>query len=240
LERALPTVEGVVLASSRMSDSAIRMSAKQKPMVVMNRAVADVPSLVTDNPRGVRRAAEHLASLGHTSITYVAGPEASWADGIRWRSLREAELELEISVRRVGPFPPTVSGGEQAVAALGRRPTSAVLAYNDQMAIGLIRGLTAAGLRVPGDVSIVGFDNIFAADLVTPGLTTVAAPLQSMGVTAVRNLLAMVHGARSRKVDPTVVPVRLVVRASTGPVATLTKTRHGRSAASSTDGSRRD
>ena len=64
LDRAIPTVEGIVLASSRMSDSAIRMTAKQRPMIVLNRAVADVPSLVTDNPHGARRAAEHLAELG--------------------------------------------------------------------------------------------------------------------------------------------------------------------------------
>src|SRR3954447_6415559 len=85
IERALPSVEGIVLASSRMSDSAIRMMAKQKPLVVLNRAVVDVPSVVTDNSRGARRAAEHLGGLGHDVITYIAGPEASWADGMRWR-----------------------------------------------------------------------------------------------------------------------------------------------------------
>ena len=86
LDRALPTVDGIVLASSRMSDSAIHVTAKQKPMMVLNRVIADVPSLVTDNPGGVRRAVEHLTQLGHHSITYLAGPEASWAtgsDGVR-------------------------------------------------------------------------------------------------------------------------------------------------------------
>ncbi len=96
LERAVSTVEVVVLATSRMSDSAIRMTAKQRPVVVLNRAVTDVPCVITDNPRGMRRAVEHLAGLGHRRITYVAGPEASWADGMRWRSLREAAVELEV------------------------------------------------------------------------------------------------------------------------------------------------
>lgn len=215
LDRAIPTVEGIVLASSRMSDSAIRMIAKLRPMIVLNRAVADVPSLVTDNPHGVRKAAEHFADLGHRSITYVAGPEASWADGIRWRSLREAAADLGLQTRRIGPYKPDVAGGEQAAADLHGKALSAVLAYNDQLAIGLIRGLTAAGAIVPDDVSIVGFDNIFAADLVTPRLTTVAAPLQALGGTAVHNLLAIINGARSRASEAMVLPTRLVERAST-------------------------
>ena len=90
LERAVSTVEGIVLGSTRMSDSAIRMIAKQRPMIVLNRAMPDVPSVVTDNARGMRRAVEHLAELGHHEITYVAGPEQSWPDGLRWRSVREA------------------------------------------------------------------------------------------------------------------------------------------------------
>ncbi|MEU4560164.1 LacI family DNA-binding transcriptional regulator [Actinoplanes sp. NPDC023936] len=215
LDRAMSTVEGIVLATSRMPDSAIRMIAKQKPTVVLNRVLGDVPSVVTDNPRGMRRAAEHLGELGHERITYVAGPEASWADGTRWRALREAGLELELQVRRVGPFEPTVAGGARAAAELGRHPTSAVIAYNDLMAIGLIQALTTRGVRVPHEVSVVGFDNIFVSELVTPALTTVAAPLNAMGHTAVGNLLAMIRGATPRTAEPVTLPSLLVVRGST-------------------------
>jgi LacI family transcriptional regulator len=217
LERAMSMVDGIVLATTRMSDSAIRVLAKQRPVIVLNRAVSDVPSVVTDNPRGMRRAVEHLAELGHRRITYVAGPEASWADGVRWRSLREAAMELELQVRRIGPGPPTVGGGVEAAADFLGHPTTAVIAYNDRVAIGVTRGLTAAGALVPKDVSVVGFDNIFAADLVTPPLTTVAAPLNAMGLTAVRNLLAIIGGARPRATEPISLPSRLVVRASTAP-----------------------
>jgi LacI family transcriptional regulator len=215
LDRAIPTVEGIVLASSRMSDSAIRMTAKQRPMIVLNRAVADVLSLITDNPHGARRAAEHFAGLGHRTITYVAGPEASWADGVRWRSLRDAAADLGLQTRRIGPYRPSVAGGEQAATDFVRKPSSAILAYNDQLAIGIIRGLTATGTVVPDDVSIIGFDNIFAADLVTPRLTTIAAPLHALGGTAVHNLLAIINGARSRAAEPMVLPTKLVERAST-------------------------
>jgi len=215
LDRAVPMVEGVVLATSRMSDSAIRMTAKQRPMIALNRAVADVPSVIFDNPRGIRRAVEHLAELGHHTIAYVAGPEASWADGMRWRSLREATIELELHGRRVGPFPPTVAGGAEAVAELVKQPYSAVVAYNDLMAIGVIRELISMGIRVPQDISVVGFDNIFAAELVTPALTTIASPRRMQGMTAVRNLVAMIGGARPRATEPVVLPIRLVVREST-------------------------
>ena len=96
IEHELSTVEGVVLASSRMSDSTIRTLAKQKPVVVLNRRLPEVPCLLVDNARGMRRALEHLGELGHTSVTYLSGPEASWTDGVRWQALREAGFELDM------------------------------------------------------------------------------------------------------------------------------------------------
>jgi LacI family transcriptional regulator len=126
-------------------------------------------------------------------------------------------MELELQVRRIGPGAPTVAGGAKAAAEFIRHPTTAVIAFNDRMAIAVMRELTAAGGIIPRDVSVVGFDNIFAADLVTPPLTTVAAPLNAMGQTAVRNLLAIVGGARPRATEPMSLPSRLVVRASTAP-----------------------
>ena len=212
LDRATATVEGIVLATSRMSDAAIRMIAQRRPVIVLNRAVAGVPSVVTDNAYGVGQAVGHLAGRGHRVITYVAGPEASWADGIRWRSLREAAAPLGLQTRRIGPYPPTVAGGERAASEV---TGTAVLAYNDLVAIGLIRTLTARGVRIPGDVSVIGFDNIFAAELVTPALTTVAAPLRLMGRTAVQGLLPLIRGAAPTVTGPVSLPCRLVVRAST-------------------------
>jgi DNA-binding LacI/PurR family transcriptional regulator len=213
LDRAMATVDGIVLATSRMSDSAIRLAARQRPVIVLNRVVSDVPSVVTDNPYGMRCAVEHLAGRGHDRITYLAGPEASWADGVRWRALLDAASPLGLQVHRDGPHPPTVSGGAEAAAVI--EPGTAVIAFNDLMAIGLIRALAARHLHVPRDVSVIGFDNIFAAELVTPGLTTVAAPLHAMGETAVRTLLAVVAGARPRVSEPVSLPAQLIVRGST-------------------------
>ncbi len=215
-ERELTAVDGVLLASSRMSDSAIRMIAKQKPMIVLNRRIPEVPCVITDNPRGARRAVEHLAELGHDTITYVAGPETSWADGVRWQALREAAYELELRVRRVGPCnTPTVHAGfDITPELLGHSPT-AVIAYNDVLAIGVIKGLRRARVKVPDDVSVVGFDNVILSEIVDPELTTVAAPLRAMGMTCATNLIAVIGGARPSR-EPIVMPVTLVVRGSSG------------------------
>lgn len=215
LERLLPTVEGIVIGSSRMSDSTLRVIAKQRPTIVLNRQVSGIPSVVTDNPRGVRRAAEHLGALGHEHITYVAGPEASWADGMRWRALREAGHELGLHTRRSGPYAPTIEGGVAAAQELVHALPTAVIAYNDLVAIGLMRALQKEGVRIPQDVSVIGFDNILPAELVSPGLTTVAAPLRTMGSTAVGNLVAVIRGALYRTDGPFVLPTRLVEREST-------------------------
>lgn len=153
--------------------------------------------------------------MGHDAITYVAGPEASWADGMRWRSLRRSADDLQLRVRRIGPFSPDVPGGMRAAEEIASSGATAVVAYNDQLAIGLIRGLDSRGRVVPRDVSVIGFDNIGAAELVTPGLTTVASPLHTEGATATKHLLAMIEGAQSRAGRPMVLPVRLVERGST-------------------------
>jgi LacI family transcriptional regulator len=217
VERTLDLVEGIVLASSRMSDSAIRMIAKQKPLVLLNRQITETSCIVADNPRGVRRAAEHLGMLGHDTITYVAGPEASWAEGMRWRALREAAYELELRVRRVDPgADPSVRTGHAAARRVVEEGATAVLAYNDALAIGVIKGLKQLGVAVPDDVSVVGFDNVLLADIVDPGLTTVAAPMRKAGALGVGNVLALAAGAKTHG-ETLVLPVKLVVRASTGP-----------------------
>lgn len=214
IERTLPMVDGVLLTSSRMSDSAIRMMAKQKPTVVANRAVNGVASVVPDNARGMRRAAEHLASCGRRNILYAAGPEASWSDGMRWRALRESALELELKVHRMGPFEPTSEGGRRAAQHWLDHRVPAVILYNDLMAMGFLRELRQHNVRIPQDVAVVGFDNVQELDLISPSLSSVAAPMHAIGATAVQNLLAMVRGATHTASKPVVVPSRLVVRES--------------------------
>jgi LacI family transcriptional regulator len=211
------TADGFVLASSRLSDTAIRALAKRKPVVVLNRTVGEVTSVVSDNVQAIMKATEHLTAFGHSSICYLSGPEASYANGMRWRGLKEAGLELDIPVRRIGPYLPTMRGGADAAAAWTERPTSAVIAYNDLMAIGFMQAVAASGRQIPGQVSVVGFDNIVDADLIEPGLTTIAAPLVSIGATAVGLLLHRTGPGAAEHREAVLLPARLVVRGSTAP-----------------------
>jgi len=214
IERELRQVDGIVIASSRMSDSALRMVGKQKPVVLLNRIIPEASCVVSDNERGVRRAAEHLGALGHKRILYVAGSEISWSDGVRWRALRDAAAELKVDARRIGPNEPTLLAGLNAARRVAKVDATALLAYNDALAIGVMKGLRKLGVAVPDEVSVVGFDNIVYDEMVEPPLTTIASPLYRMGFTGVRNCIAVGHGAQPSG-TPLVLPVRLVVRQST-------------------------
>lgn len=216
LDRVLPAVDGVVLSSSRLSDRTIRTVAGQRPTVVLNRIVSGTRCVVSDTASGVRATMRHLADLGHRSVTYAAGPAASWADGIRWRSMQDTAAEIGLKVNRVGPFLPTMSGGLSAVEDVLRQAPSAVIAYNDLIAIGLMRGLGQAGVPVPDQVSIVGFDNVFGSDFCTPPLTTVAAPMRAMGTAAFRELQRAMRAEPLTSHSTVSLTSQLVVRGSTG------------------------
>jgi DNA-binding LacI/PurR family transcriptional regulator len=214
IERELGQVDGVVIASSRMTDSALRMVAKQKAVVLLNRSLPEANCVLNDAERGIRRSVEHLVALGHHRITYVAGPETSWSDGVRWRALRQAAADLGVEARRLGPYEPTVLAGLSAALRVAELDATAVQAYNDQLAIGIVKGLSRLGVAVPEQVSVIGFDNIIFDELVEPQLTTIASPLYRMGFTGVQNCIAVAQGAKVTG-RPLVLPVRLVVRRST-------------------------
>lgn len=213
----LPSLEGLILAGPRVPDRRLRMLAKQVPLVLVNRASTGVPGVVPDNARGIRRAVEHLADLGHFRIAYAAGPDGGWTDGIRWRAMREVAFELGLTVVRIGPNAPTLNGGFAAGEAVQQSRVTAVVAYNDMIAIGLQRSLLDRGLGVPEQISIVGIDNTTSAGLVTPSLTSIGAAMVSLGELAVANVIAVGTGARLTSGRPLTVPMRLVVRDSTGP-----------------------
>lgn len=217
LTRLLPVVEGVVIGGSRMSDAALRTIAKQKPTVVLNRELRDIPSVIPDNAGGMQAAIDLLRGLGHDQVVYVAGPEASWQDGMRSRAVRDVGARAGMQTYKIGPFLPTVEGGLLAARQLLARLPSAVIVYNDLMAIGVMRGLLDAGVRVPADVSVIGCDDILIAQLVTPSLTTIAMPIRQMGITGVNNLAAIINGAKPGGGEALVMPVKLKIRRSTGP-----------------------
>lgn len=216
LERLVPVVEGFVIGVSRLPDAALRTIAKQRPTVVLNRELRGVPSVLMDNVSGMRAAIELLLGLGHESVVYLSGPEASYADGVRFRTLRDHGAVVGLHTHRMGPFLPTFEGGLKAAEQLIPRPPTAVIAYNDLIALGVIQGLRRAGLLVPDHVSVIGFDDILISRLHSPSLTSVASPARQMGITAMGNVLALIKGAKPTSAGPLVMPVQLRVRESTG------------------------
>lgn len=223
-EQFMFAVDGLLLTSPRLSDSGIRAIAKRRPTLTLNRHVRGLPGVVLDSARGARRAAEHLTEHGHTHLTYCAGPDSAWSDGMRWRGIQAAAAETRLQAHRIAPGTPTLQGGEEAASRWAEAPTSAVICYNDIMALGFIRGLQKRGIDVPDHVSVIGFDNSQTGQLITPALTSVAAPLEQLGQIAAQNLIAVIHGARSSQ-EPLSLPTRLAIRETTGPASSAEELR---------------
>lgn len=221
LERFIDSVDGFLFAGSRMFDNALRHLAGIRPTFMLSRRVSGVNSVTPDTSIGMREAFNHLVGLGHTHMTYLLGPSTSWQDGIRWRALSDrCGRSPGTHLQHLGPFSPTLRGGAQAYRAWRERPTTGVIAYNDLMAIGFMREAAADGCSVPGDVSLIGCDDIPFAQLLAPPLTTVRINQYLIGVNAARGLLSIVGSNTPRSdVRDVVTPTDLAVRGSTGPTS---------------------
>jgi DNA-binding LacI/PurR family transcriptional regulator len=231
---AAPTSDAVVGAFSRLEELAVdgiivimevhlldRAAVTLPPgvhVVVVDSDAGDRYSVVdTDQAEGARQATQHLLDLGHRTVWHVAGPEASFASERRtaaWRST------LEATGRRV-PRPLrgdwSAESGYHAGLVLAEDPScTAVFAANDQMALGVLRALHEKGRAVPGEVSIVGFDDIPDASSFTPPLTTIHQDFAEVGRRCVDALLRQITSS-AQPHGTTLVPTQLVVRASTAP-----------------------
>ncbi|MEV7692210.1 LacI family DNA-binding transcriptional regulator [Microbacterium sp. NPDC089189] len=216
-ERLMPSVDGVVLATTRLSDERIVDIAERKPVVLINRAVEGVPGVLPDVNSGVDALLEHLAGLGHRSLVYLSGPATSWISDRRFARMMEVSERLGLAVVEVGPNAPTIEGGRAALRRVLAAKPSAVVAFNDLIAIGVMQAAAAQGIVVPDELSVAGFDDIFGSELITPPLTTVRAQLVTAGERAVQGLLATLSGEEGPSYDP--LETTLVVRGSTGAVA---------------------
>jgi DNA-binding LacI/PurR family transcriptional regulator len=217
IQRLVSSVDGFVLAASRLPDENLSQLAGQSPVVLMNRELPGIASVVLDHVQGCRQIVEHLASLGHRRLVYLAGPKSSWMAKIRWAALRTAAEDLGLEARRIGPFTPKASQGGAAADGAVHAGATGIVAHNDLLAIGVAQRLAQRSIRVPEDVSIVGFDDIFAADLCTPSLTTLGGAHADVGRAAVELLLDAVGPTRGTSPPPQVVlPTELVIRESTG------------------------
>jgi DNA-binding LacI/PurR family transcriptional regulator len=208
------SVDGYVLASSRRPDDELVELRRRRPLALYNRELAGFPSVVSDQDDSSRQIVGHLVALGHRALAYLGGPRNAWAENERWAALARHSRAAGAEIARLGPFPPTLEGGVAAADVGLAAGATALVAFNDLMAIGVLRRLEQRGVAVPGALSVVGHDDIFGADFCHPPLTTVASPVDEAG----RALVGLLLDARGDDREPgrIVLPTELQVRASTG------------------------
>ena len=187
-----------------------------------------ISSVIVDNAAGARAALDHLHSLGHRKIAFIRGPHRLSDTEPRWRGVRAMarERDLEIDSRLVVDLPESgdpLSSFEQGYKLteellLRRRPFTALMAFDDMTAFGAIRALNKAGLRVPDQVSVIGFDDVSPSAIYSPALTTVRQPMEAMGTTAATIVLEAINAGLEKKpirtIHKRIVP-ELIVREST-------------------------
>ncbi len=196
LQRILPTVDAVLLVTTRLPDEDIQRVNEIKPTVLVNQVVPGVHDVVPDFEPGTAEAIKHLKELGHKHIAFLGGPSTSWMGKLRWKLLMKAALAEKVSIVEIGPNPPTIAGGMESLDRVLASGVTAVVAYNDLVAIGLLREAQSRGIKVPEDLSIIGIDNIFGSDFTNPALTTIQLPLKQLGQDAINMLLELLDKDR--------------------------------------------
>jgi LacI family transcriptional regulator len=211
----------IVIPNDRVDDPAHLRLQGEVPLVVVDRAEpedSETMSVAVDDAAGGTAMAQHLAGLGHRRIAFVGDPAAQAPVHTRFDAFRAALRRVEGVELEVVPAPLTIQAGldigsELAARPPARRPT-AVAAGVDLLAFGVLQSLLSHRIRVPEDISIVGYDDIpFTAQLSVP-LTSVARPHWQMGITAAELLLAVLAGEQPAR-RHVLLPPELIVRAST-------------------------
>jgi DNA-binding LacI/PurR family transcriptional regulator len=177
-----------------------------------------------DSASGMRQVVDHLAALGHTRCAYLNGPNNAWSNRERRRGARAAAARAGITIVDFGPFEPKFEGGVQAADLALADGVTAIMAYNDLMALGVLSRLSDRGVAVPHEMSVVGFDNLLYAAVCAPPLTTVAMPMEAGGRAAVDLLLAGIDGADDGAGPLRELSTSLIVRATTAAAQPLTVT----------------
>lgn len=218
-------VDGLIIASSQVSADTWRwLAASPVPVVVANAEPAGVPITVitSDNRAGGEMAARHLIELGHRRLAYIRGVESFTADTPRFEGFRAACREAGIPDADivVARGDSGFDGGERGMTDLlaSGAGVTAVACHNDLTAIGAMRALRSARVRVPAEISVIGCDDIAAASWVVPSLTTVGQQKAEMGAAAVERLATALDSPDATAEPQTItIPMVLRVRESTGP-----------------------
>lgn len=216
-------VEGLVLVDT------ICQPGISVPVVAVSghKHLPNVTNISLNHSRAARLALDHLYALGHRKIAFIKGQIFSSDTEVRWKAVRDAAQELgltihkDLSVQLQSESPTPQPGYDITCTLLQTAPDfTALFAFNDISALGAIRALRESGLRVPEDVSVLGFDDIQSAAFQNPGLTTIRQPLREMGRTAAATLVQRINAAKNAKYPKNiVVEPELIIRGSTAAAA---------------------
>lgn len=210
-------IDGIVLCSSRLPTAKLAALDNSPTVVLLNRRVPERASVVVDSADGMKQAVAHLAELGHRRCVFVSGPRRSWSNQQRQRGLRVAARAHGVEYEVLGPVAPQFQSGVERTEQVLETGATAVLAYNDLVAVGILSRLTELGVAVPEQLSVVGFDDIPLAAMVSPPLTTVSLPTVRAGEVAVEVLLERLQTRGALPPAAHKLPAALVVRSTTGP-----------------------
>lgn len=211
-------VDGVIICASLASDSQLQRLVPSLPVVLVNRRVKGIDGVLMNVADGVRQALDHLVALGHRRFAFLEGPREAWSNKERVRALSQEARRHSLRLETFGPFEPNFEGGIAATPAALRSGATAIIAYNDLMALGVLRELAIKDVRVPEAVSVVGVDDVLYAAMCGPPLTTVAMPMEAAGRAAVEVLLERIESqGTSRSRAERWLACDLIVRGSTAP-----------------------
>lgn len=218
-------VDGVVITPHREPAALIKpLLQAHIPVIVLEHDLPDVHCITLDEVQGGRIATEHLIELGHRRIALLRRKPTSALSTQRILGYQHALAVANI------PYDPTLviecdagqAAGAQAMHNLlaRREPPTAIFTHNDVLAMGVLHAIHSAGLRVPEDISVIGYDDITSAAYFSPPLTTVRSPKAEMGVLAGQTILQLVRQKEPLPIQKITLPVELVIRASTAPPPT--------------------
>lgn len=212
-------VTGVIVTGSQIDAGYLQLRERFPLPIVLVNFSAYPHSVSTDNQAGARQAVEHLVQLGHRRIAYVANRRSQGTNFDRFTGYKAvlARYDIPPEKRLLVEGDGTLAGGVQAMQQLLAlsQPPSAVFCFNDMTAMGVLHALDQAGLQVPRDCSVIGFDNLELASYYCPPLTTVHQPSYHLGQRAMRMLLKLIQDGDD--VQAEVLPAELIVRGTTGP-----------------------
>lgn len=180
-------VDGFIVVSPRRLHR-VHDALGSTPAVFVNRPVRAHGSILFRTAPAVQEAVRLLVDLGHTDLAYLGGPNGSWAAGERLTAVRRASRAGGLAVVELSAGEPTFEASAAVASQIVESGVSSVLAFNDQMALGILAGLSDRGISVPEDISLVGFDDVPMAAMVAPPLTTVRLPIHEVGPAAIAML----------------------------------------------------